>query len=242
MTQTSPYTGRPIVDWFEEPFTLRDRDGDKVGDIVEVNPDFIIAESDGGFLGLGERRTYYIPRSFFTSTDGTDWFLNVDKDVIEDMNWTAAPTDSTWSTAEWQAKDGSPDATREGAMRMIRYEEELQAQKVERQSGEVTVRKDVVEETRTIEVPVRREEVHVERRPVDGTTTSDTPDTAFRQEGETITVPVMEEDVEVRKVARPVEEVQVTKTATQDTRQVTDTVRKERFDIEGADENPTSPR
>jgi len=237
-TQTSPYTGRPIVEWFNEPYMLRDRDGDKVGDIVEINPDFIVAESDGGFLGLGERRTYYVPRGHLTSTDGTDWYLDIDKDQIEDMNWSSAPTDSTSSPAEWQVQDGyAPDAPREGAMRMVRYEEDLEPLKVQRQSGEVTVRKEIVEETRTIEVPVRREEVHVERRTVDGTTAIETPETAFSQDGQSIRVPVMEEDVEVRTVAKPVEEIVVTKTAAEDTRQVSGTVRKERFDITGDDQS-----
>jgi len=237
-TQTSPYTGQPIVEWFNDPYTLRDSDGDKVGDIVEINPDFIVAESDGGFLGLGERRTYYVPRGRLTSSEGSDWYLDIDKDQIEDMNWSSAPTDSTSSPAEWQLQDAyAPDAPREGAMRMVRYEEDLEPLKVQRQSGEVSVGKHVVEETRAIEVPVRREEVHVERRAVDGTTATETPDTAFNQDGESIRVPVMEEAVEVRKVVKPVEEIVVTKTATDDTRQVSGTVRKERFDITGDDQS-----
>jgi len=38
--------------------------------------------------------------------------------------------------------------------------------------------------------------------------------------------------VEVRKVARPVEEIELTKTRTEDTRRVEDTVRREEFDID----------
>jgi uncharacterized protein (TIGR02271 family) len=240
-TRTSPYTGRPIVDWFDEPYTLRDRDGDKVGDILEVNPDFIVAQSDGGFLGLGERRTYYIPRSYLTSTDGTDWYLNLDKDVVEDMNWTTAPTESRWSNDQWQAEYGYSDqAPHEGAMRMIRFEEDLEAVKSQRQAGEVTITKDVVEETKTIEVPVRREEVHVERRPVTDTTATAGMEDAFTNQGQSVRVPVMEEQVEVRKVARPVEEVEVTKTAKQEKRQVSDTVRKEQFNIEGDEASRTT--
>ena len=45
-TQIRP-SGRPIVDWFDEPYVLRDVDGDTIGDIVEVNPDFIVVETDG---------------------------------------------------------------------------------------------------------------------------------------------------------------------------------------------------
>jgi uncharacterized protein (TIGR02271 family) len=135
----------------------------------------------------------------------------------------------------------SEQSTREGAMRMIRFEEDLEAHKTQRQAGEVIVTKDVVEETKTIEVPVRREEVHVERRPVTDVTATATTEGAFIQEGQTIRVPVMAEDVEVRKVARPVEEIEVTKSATQETREVSDTVRREEFNIEGDDASLTRP-
>jgi stress response protein YsnF len=42
----------------------------------------------------------------------------------------------------------------------------------------------------------------------------------------------MAEEVEVRKVVRPVEEIEVTKSQTQDTRSVEDTVRREEFDVD----------
>src|SRR5919204_2840532 len=46
-------------------------------------------------------------------------------------------------------------------------EEELQARKTPVETGQVTLGKDVVEEQKTVEVPVTREEVYVERRAVD---------------------------------------------------------------------------
>lgn len=241
-TQRSTYSGRPIVDDLDETYTLYDADGDKIGDIVEVNPDFVLAESDGGFLGLGERRTYYVPRTHIAREVGADWYLTIDKDDIEAMGWTAAPTSSAFASEEWLTEYGygaeARVAPEPGRTRMIRFEEDLEAQAVARQAGEVTVRKDVVEETQTIEVPVRHEEVRVERRPVTDATAAidEAGATAFRETAEEIRVPVMEEEVEVRKVARPVEEVVVSKDTREETRQVSDTVRKERFDIEDASE------
>jgi len=92
------------------------------------------------------------------------------------------------------------------------------------------VTKNVVEETKTIEVPVMREEVRIERHAASDTTASgDHPD-AFS--GESISVPVMEEQVEVRKVPRAVEEIEISKVQTQDTEVVSDTVRKEQVDID----------
>lgn len=115
---------------------------------------------------------------------------------------------------------------------LVRYEEELEVEKAARQTGEVSIRKDLIEETRTIEVPVAREQVRIERRPVnsEATGTSALGEEAFSRQR--VSVPVMEETVEVRKVARPVEEIEVGKVPIEEMRQVDDTVRKERFDLE----------
>ena len=69
----------------------------------------------------------------------------------------------------------------------------------------------------------------MERRPVSGEAPAET---AFTDDAAGVRVPVMEEQVEIRKVARPVEEIEVTKTPVQETRQVQDTVRREEFEVE----------
>ena len=243
-TQRSAYSGHPIVDYFDETYTLYDADGDKIGEIVEVNPEFVIAESDGGFLGLGERRTYYVPRTHIAREDAANWYLSIDKDAVEAMDWTAAPPGSAFATDDWLTRygfEGNLRPIQAGRTRMIRFEEELEARAVARQAGEVRVRKEVVEEPQTIEVPVRHEEVRVERRPVTdaAAATEEAGGTAFRETEQEIRVPVMQEEVEVRKVARPVEEVVVSKDTREETRQVSDTVRKERFDIDDASRRRT---
>ncbi len=219
-------------EWADQLYELRDIDGDKIGDVIEVNPDHLVAESDGGFLGLGERRRYYVPVADINRDPEGHYRVSMDKDAADAMAWGQPPHDSRWAASEWRDRlrtDPAFDEERTDATRLIRWEEELQATTADQQVGEVVIRKDVVEENRTIEVPVRREEVHVERRPVTGDAPSDT---AFTEQSTSVRVPVMEEQVEVRKVARPVEEIEVTKTAVRETRQVQDTVRREEFDIE----------
>ncbi len=229
--RVSPYTGRPISEWIDQEIQLHDVDGDDIGNVVEINPDFIVAQANTGFLGLGEPRTYFVPRSYIAREEGDDWYLSIDGEQIESMNWTNAPAESAWSQ-EWS--EGSLDTnTGRGQTRLRRYEEELDVEKFNREAGEVVVNKQVVEETQTVEVPVRREEVHVERRPVTADSMSGTGDLgsdAFSEES--IRVPVMEEQVEVRKVARPVEEIEITKSSTEDTRVVDETVRREEFDVD----------
>jgi uncharacterized protein (TIGR02271 family) len=117
-----------------------------------------------------------------------------------------------------------------GRTRLVTHAEQLQARAVAQQSGEINLRKEIVEETQTIEVPVRREEVVIERHAV----SADAADaTAFATDQETIRIPVMEEQVEVSKVVRPVEEVEIRKRTIEDSQTVSDTVRHEEIRVEG---------
>lgn len=73
-------------------------------------------------------------------------------------------------------------------------EEQLGITKDRVQTGEVEVHKDVVEEQKTVHVPVTHEEVYVERRPVEQSA-ADTP----IGDDKSIRVPIVEEKVEVTK-------------------------------------------
>jgi uncharacterized protein (TIGR02271 family) len=107
-------------------------------------------------------------------------------------------------------------------------EEELIPRKRTVQTGEVRLQTDVVSEQRTVEVPVTREEVYVERHAVDRRP-SDRP---ISDAGETIEVPVSEEEVTVEKRSVVYEEVEVGKRAVQDTEQVDATVRREELKVD----------
>jgi uncharacterized protein (TIGR02271 family) len=112
-------------------------------------------------------------------------------------------------------------------------EEQLDVIKQRVQVGELQLRKKVIEEQRTVHVPVMREEVYVERIPVvDGQYDSRpfTTDT----EDEIIRIPITEERIEVTKRPVVVEEVIVGKQKIQEIKQVQDTIKKEEAQIEHA--------
>jgi uncharacterized protein (TIGR02271 family) len=94
--------------------------------------------------------------------------------------------------------------------------------------GEVRVRKEVHTEHKTIDVPVQREEVVIERHPVGGHKVSDAP----IGEGQELRVPVRDEQVHVEKEAVVTEQVNVGKKKTQEHKQVGGTVRKEEIVVE----------
>jgi uncharacterized protein (TIGR02271 family) len=110
-----------------------------------------------------------------------------------------------------------------------RSEEQLTVDKRTEQAGSVRVGKRVVEEQQSVDVPVTREEVTLERRSVDRPATGDSFDEA------SVDVPVYQERVTSNKEARVVEELELGKTKRTDTERVSDTVRREEFDIDAVD-------
>ncbi|MCA1647612.1 MAG: YsnF/AvaK domain-containing protein [Chloroflexi bacterium] len=108
-------------------------------------------------------------------------------------------------------------------------EEDLQARKQSVETGNVRIGKEVVSEQKTLEVPVTRENVTIERHPVERRPAEGT----IGEQDESIRVPVHEEQVSVEKRAVVTEEIGVGKRTVQDTKQVTGTVRREEARIEG---------
>ena len=109
-------------------------------------------------------------------------------------------------------------------------EEQLATRKQQVQAGRVALGKDVVEQEQILEVPVTREEVTIERHPVDRRT-SDEP---VASTSEAVRIPVREEQVSVDKQAVVYEEVNVGKRAVQEEQRVSDTVRKEVVDVDAS--------
>ncbi len=123
-------------------------------------------------------------------------------------------------------QSGSTDV-QEVEQRIKLREEQLRVQKQSVETGEVRVRKDVVEERKSIDVPVSHEEVYIEHHPGSGQL-SDQP----IGEGETYRIPVREERVNVEKQTVVREEISLGKRLVQETKSISDTVRHEEAHIE----------
>ncbi len=119
----------------------------------------------------------------------------------------------------------------EDEVRVRRVEEELVAGTREREVGAVRVRKRVVTEHRRMEVPIRREEVVVERVPVEGEA-SEARISEARIGDDEVVIPLTEEEVVVEK--RPVvkEEIRIRKDVVEDTEVVEEDVRREEVDVD----------
>jgi uncharacterized protein (TIGR02271 family) len=114
---------------------------------------------------------------------------------------------------------------------MTRSEEELRVGTAERESGRVRLRKYVVEDEVTQTVPVRREEVRVEREPI---TDANRDDATSGPEisSEEHEVVLREEEVVAEKRAVPKERVRLDKDVETEEREVSETLRKEQVEVD----------
>jgi uncharacterized protein (TIGR02271 family) len=142
----------------------------------------------------------------------------------------APSTDRTSEDAPGTTGHDTSGPTTDDAM--TRSEEELRVGKAERETGRVRLRKYVVEENVTQTVPVRREEVRLEREPVTEANIGRATDGPAISEEEHEVVLHQEEPV-VEKRAVPKERVRLGKDVETHEEQVSDSVRKERIDVDG---------
>ncbi|MFI6045798.1 DUF2382 domain-containing protein [Nocardia sp. NPDC051321] len=121
---------------------------------------------------------------------------------------------------------------------MVRSEERLAVNKQNEEAGHARLHKYVVTEEQTVTVPTTHEEVRIEREPITDRSQVGRTDIG-EQEAE---VTLHEERVTVQKEAVPVERVRLAVDEVQDEQTVSDTVRKERIETEGVENDRRNPR
>ncbi|MFL5624892.1 MAG: YsnF/AvaK domain-containing protein [Ktedonobacteraceae bacterium] len=124
-------------------------------------------------------------------------------------------------------------------------EEQLQAQKRWVQTEEIRIHRRVVTEEKIFKVPVSREEVYIERVPLNTPSTAPVQAPGQRNTiepgagsivnlapGQSIKLPVREERVMFQKVPMIIEEITLTKRLLQETKPITETVQHENVHLE----------
>src|SRR3954466_6358584 len=232
--------------------TMYDNDGDKLGKIDEIYLEQQTREPEWAVVttGLFGTKQTFVPLADATTTgDGVrvpyaktqikdapgidpDGALSHEEErelyrhYGRDYNGT--------SGAGFDADEGGPGHDGGGPNTdnaMTRSEEELRVGTTERDAGRVRLRKYVVEDQVTETVPVRREEVRVEREPITDANRDaalDGPD--ISEEEHEVTLRAEEPVAEKRTV--PKERVRLEKDVTTEEREVSDTVRSERIDVD----------
>lgn len=109
------------------------------------------------------------------------------------------------------------------------HEEEVDVHTRKRDLGNVEISKETVEETKTVEVPVEHEELHIKHKKPTGDKRVDG-NQVFEEE--TIEVPLSEDEIVVDKETRVTDEVEIEKTTHTDTQSVSETERREELIID----------
>ena len=226
-------------------------DGDKIGKVEQVflddnsgEPTFLTVNT--GLFGAKEN---FVPVKG-ARQDGDRVVLPYTKDVIKDapkvdadQHLSPAEEEELYRYYEMNFDDGrgaGHDRDRAGVDQdrhvaagenasVTRHEERLNVGTQEREAGQARLRKYVVTDHETVDVPVEREEVTVERTPLNGT---EAHAGTGRIGEEEVDVTLHEERPVVEKEAVAVEEVGLNKQTVRETQRVEADVQKEQVDVD----------
>ena len=141
----------------------------------------------------------------------------------------AGTTGRREETAKTSADTGKKPAT-SGDGSVIRSEEQLNVNKEKVASGRARLRKYVVEDTETVEGPVSREEVKVEREKLSPEEAKKLGNTRIGEENADVVL--HEEQVNVDKETVPVEKVNLNKETVTEKQKVSEDLKKERVEFQ----------
>jgi uncharacterized protein (TIGR02271 family) len=237
-----------ISQQIREGTSVFDARGETVGVVKEYNPQgsYLVVQQGWAFS-----QDAYIPLDLIGDTGASGIYLKLDKDALLQRSWDTPPASggsaqsaATMSTSETStgatsATSGaaSTGATSEATTGVPVHEEKLVADKRQEEVGRVRLHRDVVEEQQSVNVPLQREQVTVERVPAQGQATDVGPD-AFTEKD--IDVPVKGEEPVVGKRTVETEEVRLRKQPVTEEQQVGGTVRKEHVTVEGEEGLPVN--
>jgi uncharacterized protein (TIGR02271 family) len=241
---------------------LLDTSGQRIGKVDEIyldeqtgQPEFAVVTT--GMFGTG---SHFVPLHD-ASQDGDDLVVPYSKDRVKDaptvpadghlnqdeertlyghygLQYSEARSGSGLPTGDVDTSSQGHDVsgpTTDDAM--TRSEEELHVGTERREAGRVRLRKYVVTEDVTKTVPVQREEVRVEREPITDANVDQAlsgPDISEEEHEIVLT----EEQPVVEKRTVPKERVRLQKETVTDEQTVSEDVRKERIETDGAADEP----
>jgi uncharacterized protein (TIGR02271 family) len=235
-----------------------DSDGDKIGTIEEIYLDAQTNEPEWALVNtglFGTKRSFVPLRN--ASPAGNGITVGFDKDTVKNapkidpdgrlseqdeaelyrhysLDYSDTGRSDVSDASDVSDTDSGHDVSGPNTDdAMTRSEEELTVGKTQREAGRARLKKYVVEEEVTQTVPVRREEVRVEREPItDANVDAATDGPAISEEEHEVVLHAEEPVVEKRTV--PKERIRLDKEVHEEERQVGDTVRKERIDVDDA--------
>jgi uncharacterized protein (TIGR02271 family) len=199
---------------------VRGTNDEDFGEVQDIQGNYVLVQK-----GIINKEKFYIPKDQAESYDGDVLRFRISQ---EDLNQFQHEPPSIWDSDSTQETTTYERDTNEE--RIPLSEERLDVSK-ESQEDQATITKKPVTETKTVEVPLTREEVSIERRPASGQTEAQSP----IQSEEEITIPLKREEAQVSKKPYVKEEAVIKKKAFRDTKEITEDVTSEELDTSNVD-------
>ncbi|MBI0444874.1 DUF2382 domain-containing protein [Deinococcus sp. DB0503] len=217
--------------------------GEKIGTVKDalVNPEtgrirYLIVDVGGWFSS----KEVAVPVGEARFTDDAVYFDNLTKDQVRDLDeyrydQQYTDTDDRFAANERVLRGTNVAETdyRERAYRtpdrLQLLEERLVVNKERIRAGAVEIGKHVETTQQTVNVPLEREEVIIERRPVNDARPVE--GAVLGQDSQTVRVDLEAERANVQKQAYVTEEIEIGKRTVTETQTVTDTVGREVLDV-----------
>ena len=195
-------------------------DDEDLGEVQEVQGNYVLVKK-----GIINKEQFYIPKDQAESYDGDVLRFKISQ---EDLNQYQHEPPSIWDSDSIQETTTDERDIDEGRIPLT--EEKLDVSK-KYQEDQATITKKPVNETKTVEVPVTREEISIERRPASGQKEAQSP----IQSEKNIKMPLKREEAEVIKKPYVKEEVAVKKKKVTDKKKITEDVTSEKLDTSNID-------
>ena|SRR5688572_5024874 len=200
---------------------VRGNNDEDFGEVQDIQGNYVLVQK-----GMIDKEKFYIPKDQAESYDGDVLRFRISKEDLDQYQHEPPSiwdSDSTQETTTYERDTNKEE-------RIPLTQERLDVSK-KSQENQARVTKKPVTETKTVEVPLTREEVSIERRPASGQTEAQSP----IQSEEEITIPLKREEAQVSKKPYVKEEAVIKKKAFTDNKEITEDVTSEELDTSNVD-------
>lgn len=221
----SEQSGSGSIDWQDtiKKEARGDSENVDLGEVQNLGQSYVHTQR-----GMGSKTQFYIPKYLVRGYDGSTLWFNVSEGQLNEFARDTPPSDQDYRSRYRSKEIEQRQPNIEQRIPLISERLDVKKRPV---TEEAVITKEPVKETKTVEVPVRHEELTIERRPASGST--QTPSEGPVESSQDIRVPLEREEVDVSKSPEVREEVIAKKTPVTETRTVTDEVRSERVKTSG---------
>jgi uncharacterized protein (TIGR02271 family) len=214
-----------VTDWNEVlKKEARERNDANLGEVLEVKDDIVVTER-----GTLNKEKFYLPKSIPHGFNGHTLLFDITEEEAKEK--------FTNESVLKQATEIQSTATSTAAADIERpipvIEEKLEVSKKETMQ-EAKIIKEPTKETQTAEVELMHEELIIEKRPVDKTSSSSSTSEEVVRSKTEIIIPLKKEDIVVEKKPTVKEEIIIKKKPVSETKTISEELISEKVSVRNA--------